>query len=117
MTGGPGTGWLDEVRDLPYLYVTTTGRKSGRPHEVEIWFIVHNGAFYIFAEWFHRADWVRNIAQNPSVRGRVGERAFDATAQALDQARDAAEWNAAQDLARAKYGWGDGLPVRITPIL
>ena len=107
---------LDAVRDLPYLYLTTTGRKSGLPREIEIWFIVYQRSFYIFAENFDRADWVRNIALNPGVRVRVGDRAFDATAQALEQARDAAEWNAVEDLARAKYGWGDGLPVRITPI-
>ena len=112
-----GSDWLDAVRGLPYLYLTTTGRKSGLPREIEIWFIIQNGAFYIFAEGFHRANWVRNIARNPGVRVRVGDRVFNATAQALDEARDAAEWIAVQDLARTKYGWGDGLPVRITPIL
>jgi deazaflavin-dependent oxidoreductase (nitroreductase family) len=107
---------LDAVRDLPYLYLTTTGRKTGLPREIEIWFIVHGGSFYIFAEGFHRADWVRNIARNTKVRVRAADRTFDATAEALDQTRDAAEWNTVQDLARAKYGWGDGLPVRITPV-
>ncbi len=108
---------METVRDLSYLYLTTTGRKSGLPREIEIWFVVHHGSFYIFAENFDRADWVRNIAQNPSVRVRAGDRTLDATAAALDQARDAGEWNAVQDVARAKYGWGDGLPVRITPML
>ena len=112
-----GSDWLVAVRDLPYLYLTTTGRKTGLPREIEIWFIVHDDAFYIFAEGYHQANWVRNIAQHPSVRVRVGDRLFEATARALDQARDAAEWIAVQELARAKYGWGDGLPVRITPIL
>ncbi|MHB8730286.1 MAG: nitroreductase family deazaflavin-dependent oxidoreductase [bacterium] len=107
---------LDDVRDLPYLYLTTAGRKTGLPREIEIWFIVHAGAFYIFAEGFHRADWVKNIARNPRVRVRVGERTLDATAEALDQARDAAEWDTVQNFARAKYGWGDGLPVRIRPL-
>lgn len=111
-----GSDWLDAVRDLPYLYLTTTGRKSGLPREIEIWFIVYRGSFYIFAENADRADWVRNIAQNPTVRVRVGDRTSDAAAAALDQARDAAEWEAVQNLAGAKYGWGDGLPVRITPV-
>jgi deazaflavin-dependent oxidoreductase (nitroreductase family) len=106
---------LDGVRDLPYLYLTTTGRKTGLPREIEIWFIVHAGAFYVFAEGFDRADWVRNIARNPRVRVRVAGRTLDATAEALDQTRDAAEWETVQNLGRAKYGWGNGLPVRITP--
>src|SRR5579859_1395212 len=119
-TIGSRGGWLlespDEVRDLPYLYLTTTGRKTGLPREIEIWFVVHAGAFYIFAEGFERADWVRNIARNPRVRVRVGDRSLDATAEALDQSRDAPEWDTVQSLARAKYGWGDGLPVRISPL-
>lgn len=106
----------DAIRDRPFLYLTTTGRKTGLPREIEIWFIVHDGSLYVFAEGFHKAQWVKNIAQNPRVRVRVGDRTLDATAAALEQTRDAAEWQTVQDLARAKYGWGDGLPVRITPI-
>jgi deazaflavin-dependent oxidoreductase (nitroreductase family) len=107
---------FDAVRDLPFLYLTTTGRNTGQPREIEIWFIVHDGSFYVFAEGFHEAQWVKNIARNPRVRVRAGGRTVDATAAALDQVRDAGEWQTVQDLARAKYGWGDGLPVRITPI-
>jgi hypothetical protein len=29
---------------IPYLYLTTTGWKSGRPHEIEIWFTELMGA-------------------------------------------------------------------------
>lgn len=100
----------------PYLYLTTMGRKTGLPREIEIWFVAHGGSFYVFAERFHEAQWVRNIARNPRVRVRIADQTLDATAQALDQTRDAAEWATVQDLARAKYGWGDGLPVRITPV-
>ncbi len=107
---------FDAVRDLPYLYLTTTGRKTGLPREIEIWFVVHDGSFYIFAERFDQAHWVKNIVCNPGVRVRVADRTLDATARPLDQARDTGEWQTVQDLARAKYGWGDGLPVRITPI-
>ena len=111
-----GSDWLNAVRDLPYLYLTTTGRKTGLPREIEIWFIVYHGSFYIFAENFDRADWVRNIMRAPSVRVRAGDRSLDATAATLNRTRDAAEWETVQDLARAKSGWGDGLPVRITPV-
>ena len=107
---------FEAVRDLPFLYLTTTGRKTGLPRRIEIWFIVHQGSFYIFAERFHKADWVRNIVRTPGVRVRVGERSLDATAEVLDRTRDGAEWETVRDLARAKYGWGEGLPVRITPI-
>jgi hypothetical protein len=33
----------------------------------------------------------------------------------LDRERDGDAWERAQALAREKYGWGEGLPVEITP--
>lgn len=99
----------------PYLYLTTTGRRTGLPREIEIWFVAHGGSLYVFAEQFHRAQWVRNIMRTPRVRVRLAGRSHGATAAMLDRDRDAAEWAAVQALAREKYGWGEGLPVRITP--
>jgi len=84
------------------------------PREIEIWFVAHGGSLYVFAERFHNAQWVRNIARTPRVRVRLGKRTLGATARALDQERDGVEWAAVQALAREKYGWGEGLPVRIT---
>jgi len=98
-----------------FLYLTTTGRSTGLPREIEIWFVEWKGKYYILAEKFHEAHWVRNIERNPRVQVRVGDRAFTATARALDSKRDAPLWKRAQDLEREKYGWGDGLPVEITP--
>jgi deazaflavin-dependent oxidoreductase (nitroreductase family) len=98
-----------------FIYITTTGRTTGLPREIEIWFVEAEGKYYILAEKFHEAHWVRNIAKNPRVRVRLGDRNFDATARALDLERDATDWRRAQDLAREKYGWGDGLPIEITP--
>jgi deazaflavin-dependent oxidoreductase (nitroreductase family) len=105
-------------QDMPeqFLYLTTTGRVSGLPREIEIWFVEADGKYYILAEKFHEALWVRNIAANPAVKVRLGDRRFDATGRALDPELDAAAWRRAQDLEREKYGWGDGLPVEITPV-
>jgi deazaflavin-dependent oxidoreductase (nitroreductase family) len=100
--------------DLQFIYVTTTGRASGLPREIEIWFVEAKGKYYILAEKFHSAQWVRNIEKNPRVRVRLGDRNFDGTARVLDPQRDAETWQMAQNLARKKYGWGDGLPVEIT---
>ncbi len=30
------------MNEPPYLYLTTTGRRSGNPHEIEIWFVAHD---------------------------------------------------------------------------
>lgn len=104
-----------KLSETQYLYLTTTGRKTGQPREIEIWFIESDGRFYVLAEMFHRAQWVKNIINNPRVGVRVGDLEFQATARVLDGKRDSAAWEAAQRLAREKYGWGDGLPVEIAP--
>ena len=97
-----------------YLYLTTEGRKTGLPREIEIWFVESGGSLYVLAEHFHNAQWVKNIEQDPRVSVRCGARRFRAAARPLDPRRDAEEWRTVQRLAREKYGWGDGLPVRIT---
>jgi len=99
-----------------FLYLTTTGRISGLPREIEIWFVQFAGRYYILAEHFHKTQWVQNIIHNSRVRFRVGDREFDATARVLDETRDKPEWELARRLEQEKYGWSDGLVVEITPI-
>jgi len=103
------------LADEPFVYVTTTGRKTGLPRTIEIWFISWNGCVYILAEHGLRAQWVMNIVENARVKVKLGGLVFEATARVLDETRDAEAWNTARDLARKKYGWGDGLPVEIRP--
>lgn len=98
-----------------YLYLTTIGRKTGLPREIEIWFVSFDGKYYILAEHRENAHWVKNLRANPRVHVRVGEQSFDATARVLDKIRDRAMYEKAQRLEREKYGWGAGLPVEITP--
>ncbi|MDR7522774.1 MAG: nitroreductase family deazaflavin-dependent oxidoreductase [Armatimonadota bacterium] len=105
--------------DAPFLYLTTTGRRTGRPRRIEIWFVASGGKYYVLAEHFHRAHWVQNILREPRVRIRVGSPDApeeSATARVLDAGRDPDAWQLAQRLAREKYGWGEGLPVEITPV-
>jgi deazaflavin-dependent oxidoreductase (nitroreductase family) len=104
-----------KLADEPFVYVTTTGRVTGKPRPIEIWFVVRAGCIYILAEHGEKAQWVMNILRDPHVKVRLAGLAFDATARVLDPQADADRWRAAQDLARTKYGWGDGLPVEIRP--
>jgi len=98
-----------------YLYLTTTGRRSGLPREIEIWFTEHEGSFYVIAEHRERAQWVRNIQADPRVRVRVGDRVFDATARSLSEEDEPDLVRTIKGLSDAKYGWSDGLVVEIAP--
>ena len=102
-----------EIQDSNYLYLTTIGRITGLPREIDIWFVESNGKFYILAEHFHEAQWVKNIERNSRVRVRAGDREFEGTARVLDAERDLEAWQTAQRLANEKYGWGEGMPVEI----
>lgn len=105
----------ENILDFRVLYLTTIGRWSGLPREIEIWFVACDGKLYILAEHFHRAHWVRNIECDRRVRVRIGDREHSATARVLDEERDRETWQRVQQLSRNRYGWGEGLPVEITP--
>jgi deazaflavin-dependent oxidoreductase (nitroreductase family) len=63
--------WLDGRAAEPFCYLTTRGRRSGNPHEIEIWFGVAGGRLYMLAGGRDGADWVRNIRATPAVSVRI----------------------------------------------
>jgi len=98
-----------------FLYLTTTGRRTGVPREIEIWFTERDGLFYVIAEHGEHANWVRNIRANPQVRVRIGDRQIAARARPVESGREPELAAAVKALSDAKYGWSDGLIVEITP--
>ena|SRR5690242_10093625 len=107
---------LKDVADKQVLYLTTVGRKTGLPREIEIWFVVSCERLYLFAEIGEAAGWVKNIRSNPKVAVRIGEWQLSGTARVLDRHTDNKLWDQVAEIANRKYGWGDGLPVEITPL-
>jgi deazaflavin-dependent oxidoreductase (nitroreductase family) len=99
-----------------YLYLTTTGRRTGRPREIEIWFTRHRGRHYLVAERGLAAQWVQNLLARPAVRARVGARSFRGRARVVDARAERALVAAVQRLSVAKYRWGAGLVVEIAPV-
>jgi deazaflavin-dependent oxidoreductase (nitroreductase family) len=106
---------LQSLADRQVLNLTTVGRVTGLPREIEIWFIVCRERFYLFCEHGEAAGWVKNIRRNPNVSVRIGRRRIKAQARVLDHKRDRQLWDEVQAIAGRKYGWGDGLPVEIAP--
>ena len=104
-----------EQGDVQYLYLTTTGRRTGLPREIEIWFTHREGRFYIIAEHGEHAKWVRNIRENPQVQIRVGELHLNGTARLVDDEREPELAHTVKALSDAKYGWSDGLVAEIAP--
>jgi deazaflavin-dependent oxidoreductase (nitroreductase family) len=100
----------------PYLYLTTTGRRTGRPREIEIWFTRHAGRHYVIAEHGERAQWVLNLIAEPRVRVRLGRRSFAARARMVRRDTEPDLARAVRQLSKQKYGWGDGLVVELRAV-
>ena len=65
------------LRDEDYCYLTTTGRVSGEPRTIEIWFALERNTAYMLSGGGDRANWVRNLRQEPFVSVRIGDQTFD----------------------------------------
>jgi len=63
-----------------YCYLTTRGRVTGKPHEIEIWFVMHEGSLYLMSGGGAKSDWVKNLLKEPQVTLRVAGQTFSAIA-------------------------------------
>lgn len=63
---------IGDLADEELCYVTTTGRDSGLPREIEIWFGVVDSTLYILSGNRDRSNWVKNIQRNSNVNIRIG---------------------------------------------
>ena len=97
-----GAGYLSGI-DQDFCYITTTGRRTGNPHRIEIWFAAEAGrrTIYVLAGGRERADFVRNAMVQPQVTVRIGDREGQATARVVDAGTD--EDALARRLLLAKY--------------
>jgi deazaflavin-dependent oxidoreductase (nitroreductase family) len=85
-----------------FCYLTTKGRVTGRPHEIEIWFalVPETRTLYMLSGGGDRSDWVRNLRRNPEVTVYIAEERFVGIAR---QAGDAEEDELARRLLVEKY--------------
>lgn len=121
---GSGEGSHDETWTRldreSFCYVTTVGRRTGRPHTIEIWFARQGSSLYMLSGGGSQSDWVRNLQKTPEVAVRIGGRAFRGRARVVTEPH---EDRLARDLVVTKYrpsyggdlsGWRDrALPVAV----
>jgi len=88
-----------------YCYLTTTGRVTGKPHDIEIWFGAQKGSIYLMAG-DHQSDWVKNLIKDPNVTVRIARHHFTGIARLV---KDEQEEMTARYLLAEKYPeWEDG---------
>jgi len=97
----------DDLGAEEYAYLTTRGRRSGRPHTVELWFAPVGTSIWMIAGGGPSADWVANLLAAPAVTVRIGGRTF--RGRARTEAGDVGEAALARRLLAARYqGWEEG---------
>lgn len=88
------------LADEAYCYLTTTGRVTGDPHEIEIWFGLNDNTLYLLSGGMDSSDWVKNLLKNPSVTVRIARQTFEATARIV---KDEKEEMMARNMLADKY--------------
>ncbi|MEM6528084.1 MAG: nitroreductase/quinone reductase family protein [Chloroflexota bacterium] len=104
-----------------FLYLTTTGRATGTPHKIEIWFVAHDDCYYLCSGGKYDADWVKNVQQQPQVTYYLAEGMdvvpdyeINGHAEVIDDDGDLER--AVKALFEAKYNWSNGLLVQVCPV-
>ncbi len=103
------------MEEPQYLYLITTGRKTGDPHEIEIWFVAHDGCYYLVSGGGEKSDWVQNIQHNPAITFRVGEQTYQGSGRVIDADEEPELSAAVSQLMVVKYKWGSGVIVELKP--
>jgi deazaflavin-dependent oxidoreductase (nitroreductase family) len=92
-----------------YCYLTTIGRRTGRPHRIEIWYAREGDRLYLLSGGGRSSDWVRNLTADPAVLVEIDGDVRSARARLLPNEDDEAEH--ARTLVYDKYAprFGDDL--------
>lgn len=111
---------LQEFADDDFCYLTTTGRVTGQPHTIEIWFALDGTTLYMLAGGREKSDWVKNALRRPDVQVRMRDKHFSGRARQVD---DPTEDTTARRIVVEKYqptyeseldSWGrTSLPVAV----
>lgn len=90
----------------------TVGRRSGRRHDIEIWFATTGPVVYLISGNGPGADWFQNALANPDVELRVGDRTFDGVAR---EVADPGERRLVGELMLPRHGtWGGDPDIGLT---
>lgn len=113
---------LDRIRDGTTIALTTTGRRSGKPHTATIWYVVDDGRVLVQSGKEGKTDWYRNAQKTPAVTIKAGRYTFRARAQPVTDPKEVERIHAlfldkypsARVLSWVGSGIGRGLPVALT---
>ncbi len=101
-----------DFADADVCRLITTGRRTGRRHDIEMWFGIDDGAAYFISGNGPGADWFRNLLAEETVEVRINGRAWIGTAREVS---DPAERHRVGVVMGDKYGgWGGDASIGLT---
>src|SRR5258706_2945335 len=74
----------DDWREHPFTYLTTIGRRTGKVHRIEIWFVIDDGSAWLLTERSPETDWVANLRAYPEVTLEIGDSRSAARAKVVE---------------------------------
>jgi len=86
------------------INITVTGRKSGRPISIPVWFVLENGKLYLLPVSGSDTQWYKNVLKNPSIRIEAGGAEAELKVAPVT---DAKQVSSVVEKFRAKYGASD----------
>jgi deazaflavin-dependent oxidoreductase (nitroreductase family) len=94
----------DHLSRYRELKITVTGRKSGRPISVPVWFVFEDDRLYLLPVKGSETQWYKNVLKNPTMR--IDARGAEGEVKVLPTS-DAAQVKSVVEKFRAKYGVED----------
>lgn len=82
-----GLGWL--LRPLPFLILTTRGRRSGLPRHAVLEYRRHGRKLYVVSAWGQRPHWVQNLMANSQATVQLGADERGVTAHRVEDPAEA----------------------------
>ena len=91
----------DRLSRSQEIKITVTGRKSGRPISIPVWFVLEEDKLYLLPVQGSDTQWYKNVLKNPTIRiGAGGAKAEFRVVSITDRKRV----STVVDEFRAKYG-------------
>ena len=86
------------------INITVTGRKSGRPISIPVWFVLEGEKLYLLPVQGSDTQWYKNALKNPSIRIDAGGEKAELKVTPITDPKQVAS---VVEKFRAKYGPSD----------
>ena len=86
------------------INITVTGRKSGRPISIPVWFVLEEDKLYLLPVQGSDTQWYKNALKNPSIRIDAGGEKAELKVTPITDPKQVAS---VAEKFRSKYGASD----------